>query len=952
MNIHSCTRQVMLRNNVRALQVPCLAFLLIGFLLLLNGVATAQTEAERDNFVSVLNAALVSISSQIGADPNLAYSVPIAIPGSITVKGYDGVCSAPTNASLRYDPAETDIITLVTTLRGATTMDIPEYSHDMVCQLNNMWWHFINGNYQTNWTLDQAQSPVIADLNFDVNCVAFTSQKFWMIDEDQYYPLGALIPPAEIMDPGQPALMWQPVSTFVGRLNDIDPLPATETNGSIYGTDFVDADNSGKNVWVVRRHDDNDGRFEIRRGFTRLNFDYDYHDGGSGGTPSTNYDYIDPFADISWGYTKKLTGMELVAQTHVYNPDDCPQTANLNAIPQSTEANWTLTLHYVDGAGTPGTVVCSNLWDSGPIDDDNQDLWERLNGNLSKTWGEFGIDENGVLFFETTSTCGWTSEKLGLVKLRSRDVPADSCKMALGIGGLFSLDERTGAVISTATIGGKSVVDQIFCFDFCDPWSGYLTFDNVISASAQTYVDSWSYDPSSHGVWDEGYFGEVSPPPPGSGYDPYTGVPDNQFQRSERGKWRPEKMWGYRTNIKSGVGGNLVHGDAGVFVDNAGSPTGAFQLFMWHDPASNRDNWLNPVTITEYAPSGEVLEEHDIVDIYGTAKLAHNETVPRLMARNATYDAVDFQSFEEYTPTPGGPYTDEYAHSGEVSYRLIDAGAFSDTLASVILTDQIDQEGLLLKFWVKQTYTVFETTPGFSNPPMIIKVGNQVFSTLSLPNYNTLDPNTIHKVAQTGEWSLYQLVVDAFGSAIVGDQLPVRIKNNLAAYGDAVWIDDVRIQPLDAGMTCFVYDRHTLRLIGQFDDQHFGVYSRYNGEGNVVSVLRETERGLVTVSESQSWTLTQSRYVGPGGSTIGGPTPSYPFRNNLPERSLSGRASGGRGADFDIAGLHIGPDGPMVNLFGGDEMPLDQLQELLDFSSDFPNIDTETLLILLQMFLM
>ncbi len=66
-----------------------------------------------------------------------------------------------------------------------------------------------------------------------------------------------------------------------------------------------------------------------------------------------------------------------------------------------------------------------------------------------------------------------------------------------------------------------------------------------------------------------------------------------------------------------------------------------------------------------------------------------------------------------------------------------------------------------------------------------------------------------------------------------------------------VWLDDIRIQPLDAQMTAYVYDTATLRLLTSFDDQHFGLYYQYNGEGKLVRKLFETERGMKTIQETQ-----------------------------------------------------------------------------------------------------
>jgi hypothetical protein len=47
--------------------------------------------------------------------------------------------------------------------------------------------------------------------------------------------------------------------------------------------------------------------------------------------------------------------------------------------------------------------------------------------------------------------------------------------------------------------------------------------------------------------------------------------------------------------------------------------------------------------------------------------------------------------------------------------------------------------------------------------------------------------------------------------------------------------------------------------MAQFDGQHFGVYNQYDGEGRLIRRIRETERGLRTVQETQYHTPLATR---------------------------------------------------------------------------------------------
>ena len=99
-------------------------------------------------------------------------------------------------------------------------------------------------------------------------------------------------------------------------------------------------------------------------------------------------------------------------------------------------------------------------------------------------------------------------------------------------------------------------------------------------------------------------------------------------------------------------------------------------------------------------------------------------------------------------------------------------------------------------------------------------------------------------VARVGDWNLLEAQVTP--STEANSWL---IKSNA---GVKVWIDDIRLQPLDATSTCMVYDPASLRLLAQFDDSHFGQFYQYDAEGRLIRKLIETERGLKVASESIS----------------------------------------------------------------------------------------------------
>jgi hypothetical protein len=77
----------------------------------------------------------------------------------------------------------------------------------------------------------------------------------------------------------------------------------------------------------------------------------------------------------------------------------------------------------------------------------------------------------------------------------------------------------------------------------------------------------------------------------------------------------------------------------------------------------------------------------------------------------------------------------------------------------------------------------------------------------------------------------------------------IQLKYNVLGT-ETVYIDDVRLQPMDASMNCSVYYADN-KLAVQFDDQHFGVFYEYNGKGQLIRKSIETERGKKVLQEQQ-----------------------------------------------------------------------------------------------------
>lgn len=73
----------------------------------------------------------------------------------------------------------------------------------------------------------------------------------------------------------------------------------------------------------------------------------------------------------------------------------------------------------------------------------------------------------------------------------------------------------------------------------------------------------------------------------------------------------------------------------------------------------------------------------------------------------------------------------------------------------------------------------------------------------------------------------------------------------LNALNGNVLFDDIRVQPDDASMKCYVYDPVTTRLVAEFDERHFATRYEYDAEGRLNRTKKETERGVMTIQEGR-----------------------------------------------------------------------------------------------------
>jgi hypothetical protein len=849
-------------------------YIVIIFLLVAasRGVVAQNTYADRITIAGVLNIALDTLATRIIGD-----SVPVTFSptlGTIQLGSLFAGCRALSSTDTVWlKKVDASNFSFSVRIPAPDTMRVPSKSHQMVCDLNDawlnrVWWKTMVDSIGDHvighgWECNTCESTLNINHRFFM-CGTFGANP----DERDSLQLRY-----GYIDPWIATKVYSVVDCGGATINH-NPLVR------------ILNDNFSPFTYIgFRSGPTDDSTMYAHRAHSRIDFATDYMLDVCGGTYSDG------------DTTRVLKAVEMTAYTQAYasdcswisTPDGEPKPRNDSA---AVVVRWEF-LNHIGGTIIADSCVVSFKGAAGGTPDqradtNNQALWSFMSTsggiyNLCR----FDIDTLGYLIFIVDSTKAHFADSIRVMRLRDPSVPPLYCMTGYPSSGKFCIDSMNGNLTfrpSGDCSCTNCVTEIVPCLEFCTPASGTITVDNVISSSAVELDDHWQFDSTQY-----------YRPQALTTWQNFPNTTNNVYETGVRGHWMPRRSYVYRTAIKNASGGNRVYENTGIYLDSLGQAADAFQLFDWKNAAMNGGTpWLKVDSVTQVSPHGEPLEQSDIMDFRTAANFSHDESVPRLVARNARVGSVDFKSFED---KGGNAY--RVAHTGQWSYKLPSTGS-SDPVLRVILDHQLKVKGLLIRVWVKRLYS--------AHTDDVVAITSNVTTS-----------STFTRIAKTGAWSLYELQAPDAGSTItVGDTLAITFSTLLGA-ADSVWIDDARVQPLDAEMKCYVYDRYNLRLIAQFDEQHFAALYQYNGEGKLVRTLVETERGVKTVAETQYHVpLLVERTSSPGAWSAATTGPSI-FSSAALRRGvdIDMQPSNGLQAKGELLRLDLDENGPRMTMLEG-----------------------------------
>ena len=349
----------------------------------------------------------------------------------------------------------------------------------------------------------------------------------------------------------------------------------------------------------------------------------------------------------------------------------------------------------------------------------------------------------------------------------------------------------------------------------------------------------------------------------------------NPYRNNILGNWKQSKEFQFDMWRLS------IPGDASVLGSTNIRRAGHYTTFSpyWASNGTNfspytAGGWFNKWVwnneSTGYNMKGMDVENKDALGLYSSVQAGYLQSLPVAIAANSRLRDLAYDGFEDYalsmqcsTDTcniyPGHFNFQKIinnntikldtlnAHSGRYSLKLSASAALSrsiypmnDNLYTRDLKHQFNLNSnypmkgfspvpgnkYVMSFWVK------DNNPTSANPGVDITAGGTMFWSFNM------------KVPVVEGWKRVEIVFDHLSAT--------SFDFTIQPSGGTVYIDDIRIYPINAHVKSYVYDPVTLKLVAELDENNFASFFEYNDEGMMIRAKKETEKGIVTLRETRT----------------------------------------------------------------------------------------------------
>lgn len=361
-----------------------------------------------------------------------------------------------------------------------------------------------------------------------------------------------------------------------------------------------------------------------------------------------------------------------------------------------------------------------------------------------------------------------------------------------------------------------------------------------------------------------------------------TGVSNNlsAFSSGIRGLFRLTKEYSYHKNRAYGA---ATMRKAGLFnaiplwktiqsydpaCAEGGSPPNCGESMLvksyMETNLNNNSGWKIMREITKWTPFGGEVENVNAVGNYSTVVFGYNEALPVAVAYNARQGEVLAEGFEDYKLlvvignmlhfkySPFQQYFVE-ASIGSTTHAKLKDSTTGFTLSRVAHsgTNSIKRTAAAMTV----NMPVAGSTPTIYHSFIIAPGKSYVLSYWVRKHFPVPTDPTLNLTITPGNATVistkYSNIIEGWQQVTTEFAAPASGTVDLALPANC-YIDDIRIFPGSANMKSYVYNPVTEKLMATLDENNYATFYEYDQEGNLVRTKKETERGIVTISESRS----------------------------------------------------------------------------------------------------
>ncbi len=471
--------------------------------------------------------------------------------------------------------------------------------------------------------------------------------------------------------------------------------------------------------------------------------------------------------------------------------------------------------------------------------------------------------------------------------------------------GLNAGDTATEVVVKVIRSGRRNQLDKAVqnITMVQDPaasgLSGFLSsnssaFDHILTASVTLYDDKSR--PYGHMEGDKkatisGYANTDYDPEIYVNAIPATGKKHyNPFVLGHEGNYRPSAQYmyvaprNYTGNVKNDGKYSIKADPFWNNVNNNG------KVKILSENLVNRYKW-RAINQFVYDVFGNAVNEKDASGKNTSAQYGYNRSLPVAVTSNADAQSSCFEGFEDYTMLIPKHLHNQYK---ETYYNhSFFAKMFNNVNPGDLLVNNYGQQ-YYKKLNLSEDGDVITSTYSHTGKyslrlqnmksfqiPIADSSGHSAYG--GLGDFGIQKPRSYlvslwvrpdvagQQVPIAGAMS-YKLVINCPAPSVLSDTYPFTVKSgNIDGWylvtgviqtrtdlcslyltlPETACYDDIRIVPVDAHMKSFVYDPLSFKLIAELDENNFATFYEYDQEGLLIRVKKETEKGIMTISENR-----------------------------------------------------------------------------------------------------